>query len=330
MAETFKAIVVSEKDDGVFAIGIEDRSIKDLPEGEVLINVKYSSLNYKDALSATGNKGVTRKYPHTPGIDAAGVVTECSDGSFAEGDEVLVTGYDLGMNTSGGYGQYIRVPSSWVVRLPEGLSLQESMGIGTAGFTAALSVHGLLKSGLSADGGEVLVTGATGGVGSLAVSMLAAEAIDVVAASGKADAEDWLRLIGAKNVIARSELSEPDKRPLLKGRWAGAVDTVGGEVLANVLKSIKYGGSVTCCGLVASMKLNTTVLPFILNGVSLIGIDSVRCPMPMRQEIWKKLSGKWKPARLDEIIRECSLDGVEDEVQKILKGGQRGRVVVKL
>ncbi len=330
MANTFRAIVVSEKDDGAFAIKIEDKSINDLPEGEVLINVKYSSLNFKDALSATGNKGVTRNYPHTPGIDAAGVVTECSDGSFAEGDEVLVTGYDLGMNTSGGYGQYIRVPSSWVVRLPEGLSLRESMGIGTAGFTAALSVHGLLKSGLSDGGSDVLVTGATGGVGSLAVSMLAAEGLDVTASSGKADAEDWLKSIGAKNVIGRSELSEPNKRPLLKGVWAGAVDTLGGEPLNNVLKSMKYGGSVTCCGLVASMKLDTTVLPFILNGVSLIGIDSVKCAMPLRQEIWQKLAGKWKPAKLDEIMHECSLDGLEDEVHKILKGGQRGRVVVKL
>jgi putative YhdH/YhfP family quinone oxidoreductase len=330
MADTFKALVVSEESDGAYAINIKDRSFDELPEGEVLINVKYSSLNFKDALSATGNKGVTRNYPHTPGIDAAGVVTECSDGSFKEGDEVLVTGYDLGMNTSGGYGQYIRVPSGWVVALPEGLSLRESMGIGTAGFTAALSVDGLLKSGLSDAGGEVLVTGATGGVGSLAVSMLAAEGLDVVASTGKAEAEDWLKSIGAHSVIGRAELSEPNKRPLLKGVWAGAVDTVGGEVLANVLKSMKYGASVTCCGLVASMKLDITVLPFILNGVSLIGIDSVKSPMPLRQEIWQKLGGKWKPARLDEIIHESSLDGLEDEVKKILKGGQRGRVVVKL
>jgi acrylyl-CoA reductase (NADPH) len=280
---SFQALVVRETADGEFTRQIEERALADLPDGEVLVCVHYSSLNYKDALSASGHKDVTRSYPHTPGIDAAGVVEESVAAEFRPGDPVIVTSYDLGMNTPGGWGQYIRVPAAWVVPLPQDLTLRESMIYGTAGFTAALSVHRLEAHGLAPDAGEVLVTGATGGVGSLAVAILARAGYQVVAASGKADAGPFLRDLGAAEVVDREAVRDDSGRPLLRGRWAGAVDTVGGEYLATALKSTQYGGAVACCGLVASADLPTTVYPFILRGVSLLGVDSQACPMDTRR-----------------------------------------------
>jgi putative YhdH/YhfP family quinone oxidoreductase len=328
--EKFRAMVVRETAEGQFTRQIEDRTPNDLPDGEVLVRVHYSSLNYKDALSATGHRGVTRQYPHTPGIDAAGVVEESAADEFLTGDEVIVTSYDLGMNTSGGLGQYIRVPADWVVPLPENLSLRESMIYGTAGFTAGLSVRGLQAHGVTPDRGEILVTGATGGVGSLAVGILAQEGYQVVAATGKPDQAPFLVDLGAREVIHRDEVRDTSGRPMLRGRWAGVVDPVGGDYLATALKSTRYGAAVACCGLVASPELPTTVYPFILRAVTLLGIDSEDCPMHIRRKIWQKLAGPWKLPHLEFLASECSLEGLEFEIERILQGKQRGRVIVRL
>ena len=325
----FKALVVKEVDNN-YIREITNRQINDLPEGDVLINVKYSSLNYKDALSSIGNKGVTRNYPHTPGIDAAGIVAESNNDNFKVGDEVIVTGYDLGMNTSGGYGEYIRVPSDWVVKLPENLSLRESMIFGTAGFTAALSVYKLVNSGVKPTDGEILVTGATGGVGSTAVSILNKLGYEVIAATGKLDEKDMLIGIGAKDIVDRKEIDDTSGRPILKGRWAGAIDTVGGNILSTVIKSTNYGGSVTCCGNVKSHEFSTSVYPFILKGVTLFGIDSVQCPMNLRLEIWDKLSNEWKFDNLDKNVTEVSLEQLNHKIDMILQGKHKGRTIINL
>jgi len=326
----FKAMLVSETEEKEFQREIITRQIKDLPKGDLLINVKYSSLNYKDALSAIGNRGVTRDYPHTPGIDGAGIIIESSNTNFKVGDKVIVTGYDLGMNTSGGYGEYIRVPAEWVVKLPENLTLRESMIYGTAGFTAALSVCKLVHSGVKPDDGDILVTGATGGVGSIAISILNKIGYNVIGATGKTHEKDMLLAIGAKDIIDRNEIDAGSGRALLKGRWAGVIDTVGGNMLATAIKSTNYGGSVTCCGNVASHKLLTSVYPFILRGVSLFGIDSVQCPMNIRLEIWDKLSSVWKPNNLNDTADEVSLDGLNKKIDMILDGSHRGRTIVNL
>ena len=328
-AESFRALVVRERDNGVFTRAMETRTVDDLPAGDVLIRVHYSSLNYKDALSATGNKGVTRRYPHTPGIDAAGVVTHSTSLKFARGDEVIVIGYDLGMNTDGGYGEYIRVPADWVVKRPAGLTLRESMIYGTAGFTAAMAVAKMTAAGLEPEQGEVLVTGATGGVGSIAVAILAKEGYDVVAATGKTDAADFLYDLGASSVVSREEVTDLS-RPMLKARWAGVVDTVGGDMLATALAACRYGGVVAATGLVASPKLNTTVYPFILRSVSLLGIDSSMCTIEYRREIWQKLADAWKIPQLADLVREVTLDELDPEIDRILRGGQRGRVLVRV
>ncbi|AOY57393.1 YhdH/YhfP family quinone oxidoreductase [Desulfococcus multivorans] len=325
----FKAMWVEEIERNRFKRTIIERTTDDLPDGDVLIRVRYSSLNYKDALSAVGNRGVTRKYPHTPGIDAAGTVEESRVDAVKAGDEVIVTSYDLGMNTPGGFGQYIRVPAAWVVPRPDGLSLRESMAFGTAGFTAGLSIH-YLTHGVSPDRGEILVTGATGGVGSLSVAMLAKLGYSVTAATGKTDAADFLKAIGAREIISRSAALDTSEKPLLKGRWAGVVDTVGGEILATAIKSTDLHGTVTCCGNVASPKLSITVFPFILRGVRLIGIDSQNCPMDTRVRVWNKLAAEWRPANLDRMVREIPLADLDENIDIILKGGQKGRVIVNL
>ncbi len=323
----FKAMLV-EEDDGNFNIKIDEKTINDLPSGDVLIRVKYSSLNYKDALSATGNKGVTRKYPHTPGIDAAGVVEESSVNDFIIGDEVIVTGFDLGMNTSGGFGEYIRVPKEWIVKLPKGLSLKESMIFGTAGFTAALALEKLEGNGLKKSEGEVLVTGATGGVGSLAVTILSKAGYNVAAATGKIDKENFLKSIGAKKILKREDADNSSSKALLKTKWDAVIDTVGGNILATSIKSTKYNGSVATCGLTQSPILNSTVYPFILRGVNLLGIDSAHCEMDLRFKIWNKLSAEWKPDNLNLIYQECSLEELKSKVDLILNGKITGRIVV--
>lgn len=328
--QTFRTMVVTESEPRKFAREIRTRSIDDLPPGNLLVKVHYSSLNYKDALSATGRPGVTRHYPHTPGIDAAGVVVESGDTTFSPGDNVVVTGYDLGMDTDGGYGQYIRIPSEWALSLPAGLSLREGMMLGTAGFTAGLSVYKLMQNGVLPGDGDILVTGATGGVGSIAVSILAKAGYRVVAATGKATERDYLQGLGATEVIDREQVVAGAERPLMKERWAGAVDVVGGDMLAATIKSTRYGGTVTCCGLVGSADLNVNVFPFILRGVSLLGIDSVQCPRPLRLAVWEKLGGEWKPSTLESSATECTLQTVEGHIQAILAGKARGRTVVNL
>jgi len=330
LPQSFKAMVVRETADKKFPREIAQRSLSDLPQGDLLVEVKYSSLNYKDALSATGHKGVTRNYPHTPGIDAAGTVVESGVSSLAPGDPVVITGFDLGANTSGGFGQFVRVPASWAVRLPQNMTFKESMVYGTAGFTAALSVLKLQEFGVKPDGGEILVTGATGGVGSLAVAILAKAGYHVVAATGKMDAKDFLMALGSREVIPRESLMDTSDRPLLRGRWAGVVDSVGGYILATAIRSTRQGGVVTCCGMVASPELSLTVFPFILRAVSLVGIDSVECPMDARRLIWRKLSQEWRLDGLDRLSVECSLEELGEKIDLILQGKIRGRVVVNL
>lgn len=326
-AETFRALWVEETSDGRFTRCIVERTTADLPPGDVLIRVSHSSLNYKDALSATGNRGVTRAYPHTPGIDAAGVVVESAAGAFRPGDEVLVTGYDLGMNTAGGFGGYVRVPAGWVVRLPGGMSRGESMAYGTAGFTAALGILRIARGGIGPERGPVLVTGATGGVGSLAVGMLARAGYAVAAVTGKPDARGFLEALGAREIIPRSAAVDTS-RPLLKSRWAGVIDTVGGEILATALASTTRRAVVACCGLVASPQLATTVFPFILRGVSLVGIDSAECPMDERLHAWDRIARDWRLSDVRAITTEISLDELSGRIDRILAGQERGRVVI--
>ena len=328
--KTFPALVVSETANKTYIRELKERSLKDLPEGEVLIRVRYSSLNYKDALSTIGNKGVTKHYPHTPGIDAAGLVEESLSPEFKAGDEVIVTSYDLGMNTPGGFGQFVRVPGAWVVKLPPGLSLRESMIYGTAGFTAALSVYRLMACGITAGQGKVLVSGATGGVGSVAVSILAKEGFQVTAVSGRPETRDYLTEIGAQEVISTEAATDTSTKPLLKAQWAGAIDTVGGPILATTIKSVEYGGAVTCCGNVASPDLPLTVYPFILRAVSLIGIDSQNCTRPTRLKVWQNLAGKWKLPHLERLVTETTLEGLNQQIDLILKRQHRGRTIIKL
>jgi putative YhdH/YhfP family quinone oxidoreductase len=326
MDQEFRTLVAVEKD-GSFIREIQSRKIGDLPQGEVLIRVHYSSLNYKDALSATGNRGITRHFPHTPGIDASGTVVESWSDRFKPGDPVIVTGYDLGMDTAGGFGQYIRVPAVWVVPLPAGLTLKQSMIYGTAGFTAGLSVYHLSQV-VSPSDGEVLVTGATGGVGSLAVALLSKCGYQVEALTGKTDQQDFLTRLGASKILTRDQLPADQGKSLLKGLWAGAVDTVGGQVLSNLVKSIKMQGAVTSCGHVAGQGLDMTVFPFIIRGVSLIGINSQSCPMEKRLMIWEHLSGDWKIPQLDTIYTEIALDELDEYIAMILQGKVTGRILI--
>src|SRR6185369_5140757 len=304
----FKALVVEKTADGRFVRGIRERCMDDLPPGDLVVRVSYSSLNYKDALSATGHPGVTRQFPHTPGIDAVGEVISCASTAFAVGDAVIITGYDLGMETDGGWGEYIRVPSSWAVPLPAKLTEREAMTLGTAGFTAALSVLKLEQAGVKPTDGDILVTGATGGVGALAVAILARAGYRVVASTGKSADETFLRGLGAAEIITRDQVTAGSERPLMKERWAGCVDVVGGDTLAAAIKSTRYCGAVTCCGLVGSTELPMNVYPFILRGVSLIGIDSAGCPADTRLQVWKKLAGEWKPVLPHDLVTEVPLE----------------------
>ncbi|MCB1647626.1 MAG: YhdH/YhfP family quinone oxidoreductase [Pseudomonadales bacterium] len=325
----FNAFWVEKNDDGV-AHSIITRNISDLPAGEVLVRVSYSSVNYKDALSAKGMPGVTRNYPHTPGIDAAGVVVESAAEGISEGDEVIVIGFDLGMNTPGGYGQYIRVPAGWVTPLPAGMTLRESMIIGTAGFTAALCVGKLQQMGATPADGPVLVTGATGGVGSVAVALLAKLGFHVVASSGKADKTEYLKTLGAAEVIGREELAAENKRPMAAETWAHAVDNVGGEILSNVIKGLKYGGSVAICGLVASPNFTATVLPFILRNVNVLGVDSVELPLAQKNVAWNRLATDLKLDNLESMTREIGLSDLSGVIDEIFAGQVAGRTLVNL
>ena len=330
MSYTFQAYVVRISDDKNYVRTIEERSIDDLPQGEVLIRVHYSSLNYKDGLSSIGDRGVTRHYPHTPGIDAAGIIESCDSSEFKAGDPVVIISYDLGANTAGGFGQFIRVPADWVMPLPKGLSLRESMIYGTAGFTAGLCVNALQHHGLTPERGPIVVTGSTGGVGSVSVALLAGLGYSVSASTGKQDAKNFLKKLGASKVIERKAVNDESGRTILKEVWAGAIDTVGGNTLATLLKACKQGGAVAATGLVESTKLPITVFPFIWRGVSLLGIYASGTTMSLRQEIWSRLAKEWKLEELEHIAVDCKLEQLDHEIDRILVGDQRGRVVVDL
>jgi acrylyl-CoA reductase (NADPH) len=326
MNESFWAYQVVREGEG-FQGRIVNLPLGGLPSGDVLIKVVCSSLNYKDALSAIGNPGVTRKYPHIPGVDVAGTVETCAAGPFKSGDKVLVTGYDLGMETDGGYAEYCRVPAGWVMPLPTGLTEREAMILGTAGFTAALGIRHMLHNGLTPAKGPVLVTGASGGVGSVAISILTKLGFQVTAAGDPAQT-DYLKEIGAVEVIDRESLNADSPRAMLSEQWAGAYDTVGGKTLENVIKSMRYLGVIANCGMVGGGVLSTTVFPFILRGVSLLGTDSVQCPMDIRLEVWNRLAGPWKPPQLERLVRTITLDDLGDAIQAILQGKISGRTLV--
>lgn len=323
---TFKALVLNQVDGAVQA-AISDVDESALPAGDVLVEVAYSSLNYKDGLAITGQGKVIRSYPMAPGIDFAGTVRESSSPDFRTGDQVILTGWGVGERHWGGMSQLARVKSDWLVPLPAGMSLQQAMSIGTAGFTAMLCVMALEDHGLVPSAREVLVTGAAGGVGSVAVAVLANRDYNVVAATGREETHDYLRSLGAKAIIGRDELSAQG-RPLESERWAGAVDTVGGDVLAGVIRAMAYGASIAACGNAGGMALNTTVFPFILRGVNLLGIESVMCPQPRRREAWRRLAAELPPSAYEEMTQVVPLADVPALSRQIVKGQVRGRVVV--
>ena len=327
--KTLDCYLVSKSPAGDVHTDVIQRPLSDLPEGDVLIRVEYSSLNYKDGLAATGHPGVVRKFPHVPGIDAAGSVAESRSADVSVGGRVLVTGYELGSGQWGGWAEYVRVPAEWVVLLPEGLSLKEAMIFGTAGFTAARCVMALEHHSIFPDSGDVVVTGASGGVGSLAVRLLSRLGYTVVAVTGKTSAHGQLERWGAAQIIGRDEVDYRGDRPLLSARWAGAVDTVGGNILPTLLRATQNRGCVTACGLVAGAELPTTVHPFILRGVTLVGIDSAHSPSDERLAIWQKLAGPWKLDNLAAMTTEIDLTQLTEHVRKILAGQITGRVVVR-
>ncbi len=324
----YKAFVVEEIDDK-FVPAIKSLNVDDLPVGEVLVRVYYSSLNYKDALSAAGNKGVTKKYPHTPGIDAAGVVVQSDVSSYSIGDEVIVTGYDLGMNTPGGFGEYIRVPAEWIIKLPAGLSPKEAMIIGTAGFTAGISMLRLMELVKPADG-KVIVSGATGGVGSMALSMLTKKGYQKIAISGKVQESEFLTTCGADEIISRDEFMAMADKALLPATYAGAIDTVGGDILARIIKMLKPMGVVTTCGSVASTNLPLNVFPFILRAVTLIGVSAQNYPTALRSDLWQRLATDLKPDNLMDMYREITMEELPEATQLILSGKLKGRTIVRI
>lgn len=328
--DNFKALLVEEIAEGEFQQKVVERKLADLPDGSLLVEVHYSSLNYKDALSAHGNRGVTRNYPHVPGVDAAGMVVEDSSGKFQPGDRVLVCGYDLGMNTSGALSQKIRVSSDWACLCPEGLTLREAMVYGTAGFTAALCIEKLERIGAQPQHGGVAVTGATGGVGCFSVAMLNKLGYQVAAFTGKLEESEFLAGLGASQVIDRDTLNEISSRPMGKPQWAYGIDAVGGDFLFNLIKSIKPEGAVAACGLAASATFNANVFPFILRGVSLLGVDSVELPIERKAQVWESLAERFKLPKLDLMAEEISLEQTPEYLTRVYNGHAIGRYVVNV
>lgn len=326
--ESFSAFRIFEEDGGS-AGRIVEATLDELSPGDVVIETVYSSVNYKDALAGTGTGKILRTFPLIGGIDAAGIVRSSSDPRFSQGDEVVVTGYDMSVTHDGGYAGLARVPADWVVPLPQGMTMFESMTVGTAGFTAALSIVEMEHNGLTPDSGPVIVTGATGGVGSSAVEQLARLGYAVTALTGKDDAHDYLRSLGATEILSRHAL-EMGTRPLERARWAGAVDPVGGDVLAWLTRTMAYGGCIASSGLAGGVELHTTVLPFILRSAKLLGIDSAMCPMERRREVWSRLAGDMKSTHADEIAHEIGLEELPDAFTTLLEGRAKGRFVVKL
>jgi len=331
MTSTFRALEVSETE-GEFSLTIVEKNVVDLPEGDLLIKVDFSSLNYKDAMSASGLPGVTRNYPHTPGIDAAGKIAESTVPDFKEGDDVIVTGYDLGMNTPGGFSEYIRVPANWAVHLPKGLTTKQSMSLGTAGLTAGLSIHALdsFREYTGLKNTKSVVSGATGGVGSISVMLLSKLGSEVTAVTGKNDQSDFLHSIGASNILNREELAETTRKPIGKSLWDVGVDVASGEILSLLLTSLSPGGAVACTGLVGGPSFESSIFPFILRGNALIGIDSVEIPLKDKDHIWEHFAHDWVLEGLDKSTKEVSLDNLEVEIERILSGNQVGRVLVKI
>ena len=321
----YNALVTTE-DNKSFINSIEKRDISSLPDNDTLVKVKFSSLNYKDALSASGNKGVTRNYPHTPGIDAAGIIEDTTSTNFQVGDEVIITGYDMGMNTFGGFGEYIRVPQEWIVKKPDNLSLSESMAFGTAGLTAGLCLRKLLLHGLKPDDGEVFVSGVTGGVGIISLMLFSKLGFDVTAITGKMDQEKLLKDLGAKTVLDRNDLDSDLISPLQKPIYAGGIDAVGGKILSNLICSTSQRAAIACCGMVGGLSLDTSIFPFILRGLSLFGIDSAESLLETKEEVWNNFATSWKLENIDENIKDISLNELPSEIDKILDGKQIGRV----
>ena len=323
----YKALVTTE-DNKTFNNSVQVKSLDFLPDNNTLIKVKYSSLNYKDALSASGNKGVTRSYPHTPGIDAAGIIEETSSKKFKKGDEVIVTGYDMGMNTFGGFGEFIKVPEEWIIKKPSNLSLSESMAFGTAGLTAGLCLRKLLQHGLKPDDGKVFVSGVTGGVGIISLMLFSKLGFEVTAITGKMNEKDFLIDLGANEVIDRNDLDVDLVSPLQKPIYSGGIDAVGGKILSNLICSTTQRAAIACCGMVGGLSLDTSIFPFILRGLSLFGIDSAESLLEVKEEVWKSFSSDWKLENIDQNIKNISLDELPTEIEKILKGKQIGRVRV--
>ncbi|WP_085993547.1 acryloyl-CoA reductase [Oceanobacillus senegalensis] len=326
----FDALVVNKKDED-FSMDIKKLNFDDLPEGEVFIRVHYSSVNYKDSLASIPNGKIIHTYPQVPGIDLAGEVVSSTDDRYKEGDPVIATSYEIGVSHFGGYSQYARIPSKWIVPLPKGLSLKESMIIGTAGITAALSVQSLVENDITPEVGKILVTGATGGVGSFAIAILSKLGYEVVASTGKEEKHDFLKRLGADSIVSREEVYDGSVKALGKQKWTAAVDPVGGEGLASILSQIQYGGSVAVSGLAGGNNVPTTVFPFIIRGINLLGIDSVYCPMETRQKIWKLLATEYKPVDMNVLMQqEITIEQLPSVLPTLLKGGAVGRTIVKL
>ena len=327
--QTFKAYRTFQ-DDSRIASRFVDLSLDDLDEGDVVIRTKYSTINYKDALSYNGTGRIMRKFPTVAGIDMAGTVERSNDSRFKKGDKVIVTGYDMGVAHDGGYAEFVRVPADWVVRRPESMTAFDAMTLGTAGFTAALAIHLMQHNGLEPSHGPVAVTGATGGVGSVAIEILSKLGYPVVAITGKQEGSNYLREIGASDVLLRQSLDTSKIKPLDKATWAGAIDNLGGDLLAWLLSTSKIGGRVAAVGLAADMKLSTSVAPFILRGVHLLGVDSVNCPMDLRQTLWNRLAVQWRPDRVHDQVRTIDFDELPTHFDAYIKGMVRGRTVVRI
>lgn len=328
---SYKALLVTENPDGTFSRNIVQRNLRELPPHDTLIRVKYAALNYKDALSAHGHKGITKRFPHTPGVDASGIVEECGSGKFKKGDEVIVTSFDFGMNTSGGFAEYIRVPSEWVVKKPEAFSLYDSMVLGTAAFTAGMALYKMEKCGQEPSMGPIVVTGASGGVGTIATAILAKAGYEVIASTGKTEEHELLKKLGAGKCVDRSFTNDTSGRPILKSLWAGAIDNVGGNTLVTLLKACGKEGSVACIGLVDSPKFEMTIYPFILNGVNILGIDSADFEMRKRMEVWHNLATKWNVCdKVPLIGKKCTLEEIPHFMEEMMKGKTKGRIVAEI
>lgn len=327
--EKFKAYKITEVDKKASA-AFTDFTLDQLDPGEVVVRVAYSDVNYKDALAATGKGRILLRPECIGGIDLSGTVESSTDSRFAKGDKVLATGFDIGVKHHGGYAEYARLPADWLVKVPQGLTLKEAMAFGTAGFTAGLGIVRMEQVGLKPANGPVIVNGATGGVGSIAIDALSRLGYHVVALTGKESETDYLKKIGAKEVMLRQSLDLAKIRPLDKAQWAGAVDNLGGEVLAWMMSGMKVGGAVASIGLAASPSLNTTVLPFILRGASLLGVDSVNCPMPLRTEVWRRLAGDMKPAHLETMVKTVKFDQLPTVFNAFIESKATGRTVVEI